>query len=216
MKSFESQPKNTQENIPLPEIIADTPPAPPEEKVEVAPVPTNVEREKEDAAKLESIRETLGIPNPEQAPDQYERLKENFSHLSSELDEFEGSLRGNGFHSVSFDRKALDSLRSDNFEIRHTSEVFDDIARNLSKDIVPEDPRERMQIEVQNFSRVIDSIDTIDARLGKIRNELTESETPENSADVKLVSEDLSRATNATRRQREYLEKLRQMRADLE
>jgi hypothetical protein len=134
------------------------------------------------------------------------RLNDSFRVLSAHLSDFQGSLKGNRFNSVSFDSDGLKRIGDmEAFDPKKASEIIQGITRNFKRDFLPESSKDRMSIEMFNFTRVIESIDELRNRFIKLRSSVRDGKHPDNESDYEELARDISNLINVMRRKTDDL-----------
>ena len=178
-------------------------------------------RLKRDELALNKLRQELNIEQPKKLEisgdtgsegirmEHNKELGKSLVNLSNEVQEFEDILRLNKFNRVPLHADDLKTIiKDEQIDFPTTLQVFDDLERDLSKDFMPKDDRDRLSIESHNFDRVIDSLNRLRGIFSGTRNMVDKKLVTESGLDTKRLSDSIQRVINIIRRKTDNLEEV--------
>ncbi|MEK7609491.1 MAG: hypothetical protein AAB470_00005 [Patescibacteria group bacterium] len=164
--------------------------------------------------KPDNIKEIqTGDNNPEHSSENSQDRATSFKELSSELGELEHTIRGNGFnrfplHIEDFQR----AMSGDNIDMRKVNDVIQFLATTFKKGLMPENPQERLQLEPQNFTRMIDSLEDTIKVVYRLKNSLKETPSDKNEKqDIEDLDQNCGSLIGSMNGQIEYLKESRSL-----
>jgi hypothetical protein len=193
------------------------------EKLGLPPIteePPNVLADRKKIEQLKTEQEALEATQikpqneAEQKNETQKRVEKEFTieigrslvRLSSEIEEFESTLKNNKFNPIPFHAEEFRTTVTDeSVDLGMVTRAFTDLYTAMRKDFMPSDDEDKLSIEPYNFSRVIDSLDELRGVIIGLKKQINERPSEDEKINQELSSS-ITKVVNTIRTKMDNLE----------
>ncbi len=142
-----------------------------------------------------------------------EEVGNSLREVVQDIDGLEGSLRASGsFITPKFEADVLrTAIGESGIDFRKISAAFEDMTKKFKRDFTTEIGGKRPMIESGHYRRAIGALESLENNLTKFRSKIEHRKTETANENFKNLEKEISTTISAARRNREFLNELRQM-----